>query len=145
MRILQKSMKMARDLLPRNLDNKKPYHLAFLFRENKLVSIGTNSYKSSPRVFYFGQKFNVEKYKLYSFRHAEVDAISGVWDKLHIDDSFSMVVIRMNHLYQLRKSKPCSDCQAIINAIGIENVWWSEEHDQTITNGTEFYNIEQFH
>jgi hypothetical protein len=125
---------MAKDLFPRNLSNKKPHHLAFLFNENTLISIGTNSYKSSPRIHYFGRKFNVEKYKLYSFPHAEVDAVSKAWSKFYIDSSFSMVVIRMNHLHQLRKSKPCCDCQSIMNAIGIEKIWWSEEN-QTITNG----------
>jgi len=141
MRILEKSMNAARGILPKSLSvDRKPYHVAFLFKGNKLITIGTNSYKSTPRVHYFGKKFNISKYKLYSYPHAEIDAISKAWDKVYIDSNFSMVVIRMNHLYETRKSKPCADCQSIINAIGIEKVWWSEDN-QTVTDGKKVYHL----
>jgi len=41
------------------------------------------------------------------------------------------VVIRLNKYGQLRNSKPCKNCQTILNAIDIQDIWWSIEKGMT--------------
>jgi len=83
--------------------------------------------KPDAKALYFGSKFNVHKFKKFNFLHAELDAIQRCWGKVYLDRSHSMVVIRLNKYGQLRNSKPCKNCQTILDAIDIQDVWWSTE------------------
>ena len=128
---LKKALKIANDLFPDHYDtngNYRCYHFAFIFKRNKLISIGVNRpRKPDAKALYFGSKFNVHKFKKFNFLHAELDAIQRCWGKVHLNRSYCMVVIRLNKYGQLRNSKPCKNCQTILDAIGIHNVWWSTE------------------
>jgi hypothetical protein len=141
MKRIDKSLGMAFDLFPKYHQpmsgQYRPYHFAFLYKKNKLVSIGVNSYDPSPKILYLANRFNVQKYKQYNYAHAETDAISKAWGKFYLDSSFSFVIIRLNRFGMLQNSKPCANCQSIIDSIGINDVWWSTKN--CITNGKEDY------
>lgn len=133
---LKKALKLSHDLFPDHYDTKgnyRCYHFAFIFKRNKLISIGVNRpRKPDAKALYFGSKFNVQKFKKFNFLHAELDAIQRCWGKVYLDRSYSIVVIRLNKYGQLRNSKPCKNCQTILNAIDIQDIWWSIE--EGITN-----------
>jgi len=137
MRILQKSLKIANDIFPNHYDTKgvwRPYHFAFIYKRNQLISIGVNRpYNPDAKTLYLANKFNVQKYKKYNYAHAETDAISKCWGKVHLNSSFSIVVLRLNKYGELGQSKPCTNCQQILDAIGIKKIWWSTK-DGNIVN-----------
>lgn len=146
MKKIERSLSMAYDLLPKcqskNMGGKnRQFHFGFLFKKNKLVSIGMNSYKPSAKIVYLGNRFNIDKYKQFGCPHAETDAISKAWGKSYIDNSFSLVIIRLNKVGKMQNSKPCVNCQTIIDAIGIDDVWWSA--DDGVTNGVTFIKEEE--
>ena len=128
MSIIDQSFDIALSLLPkakqaRNTKNKF-FHFAFGFRKNKLLAIGQNNpEKTHTQAFMLSKRFNVELD--HPYLHAETDLISRLWGKYYIDSNLKMVIIRLNKHGQLRCSKPCEHCEAIINALGIHKVWWS--------------------
>lgn len=129
-RILKRSIKTSHMLLESAESLHKFNHFCFIWRKNKLVAIGKNKPIATDRMaLYFGERYNVEKFKNYPFLHAEIDAISKCWGKNHLDNSYSMIVIRMNKDGSFKNSKPCIHCQPIINAIGIEKIYWSTENN----------------
>lgn len=68
---LKKALKIANDLFPDYYDtsgNYRCYHFAFIFKRNKLISIGVNRpRKPDAKALYFGSKFNVHKFKKFNF------------------------------------------------------------------------------
>lgn len=102
----------------------KFHHFSFLFHKKKLVSIGRNNpLKQSRKALYFAERYNIKKWKDYPFLHAETAAISRVWGNLHIDSSFTMVVLRIDKTGNLVESKPCKNCWEVINSLGIQCYW----------------------
>lgn len=126
---LEKALKISYDSFSSCYDPEngyRCYHFAFIFKRNKLISQGVNRpRKPDAKVLYFGSKFNIQKYKKWHFFHAELDAIQKCWGKIHLNRSYSMVVIRINKDGELKNSKPCENCQNILNQIGLQNIWWS--------------------
>lgn len=128
MNIINQSFEIALSLLPkakmnRNTKNKF-FHFAFGYKKNKLLAIGQNNpEKTHTQALLLSQRFNIDND--YPYLHAETDLISRLWGKHYIDNSLKMVIIRLNKHGQLRCSKPCEKCNRIINALGINKVWWS--------------------
>lgn len=142
---IKKSLGLAYDLFPEFYDSKngrRPYHFAFIFKRNSLVSFGVNSYKKSSKILHLGRHFNVTKYSEHQFPHAETDAISKAWGKFHLDKSCMMTIIRLNRYGVLQNSKPCKDCQVVLSSLGINKVWWSTK-DSSVTNGKTIITLEQ--
>ena len=105
---------------------RRTYHFAFIFKRKKIISIGMNNpYDFNSRTKYFGYKYNIPKYKVHSHAHAELDALSKCWGKINIDSSYTMVVIRLNSKGEFCDSKPCKNCENILNKIMLKEVWWS--------------------
>ncbi|NBO99256.1 MAG: hypothetical protein EBU90_03895 [Proteobacteria bacterium] len=128
MNIIEQSLDISLSLLPkakqmRNTKNKF-FHFAFGFRKNKLLAIGQNNpEKTHPQALLLSQRFNLGLE--HPYLHAETDLISKLWGKYYIDNSMKMVVVRLNKRGQLRCSKPCERCSQIIEALGINKIWWS--------------------
>lgn len=134
-RILERSIKVSHLLLESAEKLHKFNHFCFIWKKNKLIAIGKNKPISTDRMaLYFGERYNVQKFKNYPFLHAEIDAISKCWGKHHLDESYSMVVIRMNKDGSFKNSKPCIHCQPIINAIGINKIYWSTESNEILSD-----------
>jgi cytidine deaminase len=137
-KIIKKSLDLSYNLFPecyeKSGEGRRPYHFAFLFKKGRLISFGINSYQKSAKIFHLGRRFNITKYSEYQLPHAETDAISKAWGKIHLDNSCTMTIIRLNRHGFLQDSKPCVDCQAILSSLGITKVWWSTKLS-TITNG----------
>lgn len=137
MRIFDKSIKIAKSLFPITRINRKQkfYHFAFIYRRNNLISIGENDQiNMNNKAYYFGKRYNLESFCEYSYIHSEISAIAKCWGKYHIDSDLKMVVLRLSKSGKLKNSKPCKNCATIINALGIDRVWWSKD-DETFGYG----------
>jgi deoxycytidylate deaminase len=137
MKFIKKSIQLSYQLFPSQYSQEKgrrPYHFAFIFKKGLLVSFGVNSYQQCPKILKLGRRFNIRKYAEYQYPHAETDAISKAWGKIHLDNSCAMTIIRLNRHGKLQDSKPCLDCQAILDSLGINKVWWSTKYGK-ITDG----------
>jgi hypothetical protein len=127
-KILDKSIKLATQLFP---TENKNHHFSFIYRRNKLLSIGQNG-GMSPKVLYFANKFSVPLFRKYPYIHSEVDAISKIFGKIYIDSKLTMVNIRIGS-GGMMLSKPCVKCQEIIEAVGLK-VIYSTGDDNIFSN-----------
>jgi len=131
MNIIDQSINIALTLLPkakeeRNTKNKF-FHFAFGYKKNKLLAIGQNNpEKTHPHAIILSKRFNTKLE--HPYLHAETDLISRLWGKHYIDDSLRMIIVRLNKQGQLRCSKPCLRCQQIIDCLGINKIWWSDNN-----------------
>lgn len=138
-RLIKRSLGLCYDLFPLHYKTgQRPYHFAFLFKKSTFVSFGINGYKQDAKILQLGNRFNIAKYKKYKYPHAETDAISKAWGKTYLDNRCSIVILRLNKFGKLQNSKPCQDCQVILDSLSITNVWWSDKNGK-ITNGQDFF------
>jgi len=132
MKILGKSIEIAYMLFPSVYEERKRYrtfHFAFLWQRSKLLAIGQNvTDVPNAKALKFARHFNVPHFKNFAYLHAEVDAISKLWGRVYVDSSIKLVVLRINKHGQLQMSKPCKSCQTILDALGIDKVWFSNEN-----------------
>ena len=131
MNILEHSYSIASTLLPKAKSNRssknKFFHFAFAYKKNKLIAMGQNNPdKTHTKALMLAKRFRTELD--YPYLHAETDLISKLWGDYYIDDSMKFVIIRLNKHGKLRCSKPCEDCEQIINALGLTKVWWSTDN-----------------
>ena len=130
MKIFDKSVKISESLFPEIYDSTKKYrtfHFSFAWKKNKLISIGINNpFMVNSKALKFAQRFNTKKQIKYPYLHAEIDMISRVWGKTRIDGSIKVVVLRLNSAGQLKNSKPCRSCASILEALDVDNIWWSD-------------------
>lgn len=128
MNIIKQSLDISLTLLPkakqhRNSRNKF-FHFAFGYHKSKLLGIGQNNpEKTHTQALKLAQRFNTDT--AHPYLHAETDLISRLLGKYYIDSSLTIVIIRLNKHGQLRNSKPCERCQKILDALGIEKLYWS--------------------
>ena len=130
MKIIGKSIKIAESLFPKIYDTKKKYrtfHFSFAWKKNRLISIGINNpFNVSSKAFKFAQRFITKKQLVYPYLHAEIDMISRMWGKTRVDGSIKVVVLRLNSNGKLKNSKPCRSCSSILEALNVDDIWWSD-------------------
>ncbi len=126
---VERSIRLAQHFFMESTEDKNSFHYAFLWRKNTLISTGENQpNKPSAKAVYFANRFNLKKQKKYPYLHAELDAISKAWGKIHIDGKFSLVSLRLSKGSGLLNAKPCKNCLHIINSIGINKLYWSNSN-----------------
>lgn len=97
------------------------FHFCFVYDGNRLISIGQNSAEPCAKGRKFQDRFGVY---YYDSLHAEISAISKLWGKTYIDGRLRFVVIRLS-TRGLCNSKPCGQCQTVLDALGVSRVWYS--------------------
>lgn len=134
MRILDESLKIAKELFTDNYDPKHNtcWHYAFGYKRNKLLAIGQNNMKMCPDhiSLKFARKFDTDT--KFPNRHAEIDLISKMWGKIYIDSSIKIIVIRLNKYLELQNSRPCPRCLKIIQALGVTRIYHSTSDSNII-------------
>ena len=124
-----KSLRLASSLFPIDYGTRMRYrtfHYAFGFMGKRLVGIGSNRPdRPSAKALYFGKRFNIDQFKNYPHLHAEIDLLSRLWGKYHIDGDLSIYLIRLNKFGKQQNSKPCGACQEILDALGVYQVFWT--------------------
>lgn len=128
-RAVTKTIDMAYELFDSAYANRtrsQVFHFATLSRRNKILAIGQNHVSTpSPKATYFAKRFGTPKKVEYPFIHAEIDCISKLWGKCHVDNSLTMVVVRLNRFGEFSMSRPCRDCQTVLDGLGLKKVFWT--------------------
>lgn len=95
----------------------RAFHVCFILKNNRIVSLGWNLNKTHPVTHRFPYRSKYQKL------HAEFVAIN----KLKNTDfsSLRLVVVRVNRLGILLNSKPCIGCKSIIEKLEFKEVWYS--------------------
>lgn len=126
MKILDKTIKRAyKNWKPHSLI--RCYHYAAAFDNNKMIAFaGNNPINFSAKAFRMGEKFNISTYKKFPFVHAESHLVSKLLDRFDsIDTNWKIVVLRINREGRILLSKPCLNCQKILNVVGLTKIYWS--------------------
>jgi hypothetical protein len=127
MKILHKALKLAYDRFEPNPYQRR-YHFAIAFDGNKPVAISQNNpIKVNAKALKIGEHFNIRTYIEYPFLHAETNLVCNLWQKFgHIDSSLDIVVLRINRQGKLMGSKPCENCQQVLDKVNLTSIFWSE-------------------
>lgn len=114
-RLLQRFENIARENITREA---RCYHMAFIFRGNNILSIGTNSKKTHPKIKQYG-------YNDYSKLHAELSACI----RLGEEDcrKYCIGVLRIDRNGNLNHSRPCIHCTALIKQLNFKKVYFTNQ------------------
>ena len=144
----KKRMKILDKTIKRSYKSWEPhplircYHYAAAFDNNKMIAFaGNNPIRFSAKAFRMGEKFNISTYKEFPYVHAESHLISKLLDRYNaIDTNWKIVVLRINREGRILLSKPCDNCQKIIDAVDLTQVYYSN-NDGTFSDnfGQIFY------
>lgn len=115
---INKLMEIAVAMRPYKQNN-RCFHVAFLLDKKRIISIGyNNTNKSHPKTKNY-------PYSDFARLHAEMSAIL----KVKKDDlsGTTLVVIRLDKHNQLKNSKPCRGCMALIKEVRIDDLIYSDD------------------
>lgn len=96
-------------------------HFSFIIKRNRIISLGWNLQKKTDT---FAHKF---KYK-HPFIHSELMAIKNFPYPPTELYKCKMINIRLNNNKQLRLSKPCKNCQNLLNFFELKEIWYSHNN-----------------
>lgn len=98
-------------------------HYTFLIRKNKILTYGLNSTsKTHPLAYQRGYHF----YR----KHSEISAILRVLRILGLrttPEDCKLVNIRLSCRGEIRNSRPCYRCQALLKDFSFREVWYSTD------------------
>jgi hypothetical protein len=105
------------------------YHYAACYDGSKLICFTQNNpIKTHAGAYRIGENFNLPKYKEHPFYHAESHLISKLLDRYNtIDPNWSIVVMRINRRGLILGSKPCENCDKLLNAVGLNQIYYSTD------------------
>lgn len=126
MKIIKKAIKISYDRFVPN-EYQRRYHFAIAFNVNKPIAVAQNNpIKIDHKAYKIGKQFNINHYQKYPYSHAESHLISQLLDRYNtIRTDLSLVVLRINRQGRILLSKPCDNCQKILDAVGLTKVYWS--------------------
>jgi hypothetical protein len=130
---LKKSMKIITKTIRKAYQNWNPcksvrcYHYTGCFDGTKLIAFTQNNpIKTHAGAYRIGEDFNLPKYKEYPYYHSESHLVSQLLDRYNtIDPNWSIVVMRINRKGLILGSKPCENCDKLLKAVGLTNVYYS--------------------
>lgn len=126
MKIIQRAIKLSyARFRPNNYQRR--YHFAIAFNVNKPILVAQNNpIKISHKAYQIGKQFKIKHYQRYPYVHAESHLVSKLLDTYNaIDSNLSVIVLRINRQGKILLSKPCENCQKILDAVGLKKVYWS--------------------
>lgn len=110
------------------------YHYAAAFDGTKLICFSQNNpIKTHTQAYRIGENFNLPKYKEHPFYHAESHLISKLLDNYNtIDSNWTICVLRINRQGLILGSKPCENCDKLLKAVGLNNIYYSTDNGDFI-------------
>lgn len=126
MKILKKAIKLSYERFKPNPFQRR-YHFSIAFDVNKPILICQNNpIKVNHKAYRIGQQFNIRTYQDFPYVHSESYLISKLLDRYNtVDANLSIVNVRINREGKVLLSKPCDNCQKILDALGLKRVYWS--------------------
>lgn len=143
MKFLDRAIKMAYDRFKPNRLH-RCYHFAIAFDGNKPLDIAQNNpVKMNAKAKRIGQKFNVQTYIDFPFLHSETNLICKLWEEFgYINPSWKMVVIRIGRSGKMMMSKPCENCQTILERVyWTNNIYWSVDNNLFCNSDDEYIHV----
>lgn len=134
MKFLDRAVKLAYD----RFDPKPPHrcsHFAIAFDGNKPIAIAqNNAVQMNAKAKRIGKKFNVQAYIDFPFLHSETNLLCKLYKEHgYISSSWKMVVIRIGRSGKFMISKPCKNCQTVLDEVHWTNIYWSVD-DRLFSN-----------
>ncbi len=109
------------------------YHFAFAFQKSNLIAIGINRpEKVDARALEFARRFNLKEKIKFPYLHSEEHLISRLISMGKLSPSLNIVVLRLNKFGQFGMSKPCKSCSTVLEAYGLNRIWYSDENGDII-------------
>jgi hypothetical protein len=107
----------------------RTYHYCAAFDGTKMVGFAQNNpIKTHAGAYRIGENFNLPKYKEFPFYHSESHLVSKLLDSYNaIDPSWTIVVMRINRCGLILGSKPCENCDKLLSAVGLNEVYYSND------------------
>jgi hypothetical protein len=135
MKILKKALKLSYDRFKPNSFQRR-YHFTIAFDVNKPILICQNNpIKINHKAYRIGQQFNIQTYQDFPYVHSESHLISKLLDRYNsIDTNLTIVNVRINRQGIVLLSKPCGNCQKILDAVGLKKVYWSMDKKTFASN-----------
>lgn len=128
MKIIQKTIRKAyQNWNP--IKEIRCYHYAAAYDGTKIIGFTQNNpIKTHTGAYRIGEDFNLPKYKEHPFYHAESHLISKLLDRYNtIDPNWTICVLRINRKGLILGSKPCENCSKLLNAVGLNDVYYSTD------------------
>jgi hypothetical protein len=116
--------RIAKALKPHH-QNGKSFHVSFGYHGSKLLAIGINDYSKAHRSHIFGEyKANKRGSKYQSGIHSEISMLL----KLGLEDCSHLTVvnIRIDNNGNPAISKPCVNCQAVLDQVSYKALWFHD-------------------
>ena len=128
-------MKIIQKTIRRAYQNWNPckeircWHYCAAFDGTKMVGFAQNNpIKTHAGAYRIGENFNLPKYKEFPFYHSESHLVSKLLDSYNsIDSNWTIVVMRINRKGLILGSKPCENCNKLLNSVGLTNVYYSTD------------------
>jgi tRNA(Arg) A34 adenosine deaminase TadA len=111
-----KCLEIARAMKPLSQEIRN-YHVAFVFKKNKIVSISANKKRTHPK----NLKFDYHKHQ--PGIHSELGAILKA--KKDNFKKHTMFVVRIDNNGEAAYSKCCPGCSGLVKSVGMEKVFYS--------------------
>ena len=105
------------------------YHYAAAFDGTKLICFTQNNpIKTHTGAYKIGEDYNLPKYKEFPFFHSESRLIDRLLSKYNtIDPAWKIVVMRINRKGLILGSKPCENCDKLLNSVGLNDIYYSTD------------------
>ena len=85
-----------------------------------------NPIKTHAGAYRIGENFNLPKYKEFPYYHSESHLVSQLLDRYNtIDSNWAIVVMRINRKGLILGSKPCENCDKLLNTVGLNTIYYS--------------------
>ncbi len=114
---------LAKTICPLNY-SLKCSHVAFLIKKNKIVKIGWNKNKTTPK-----NRWHPYVKKITGI-HAELDVI--IKQGLEDLSSYKLVVIRVDKNGNVSNSCPCQGCKSVIDQFNVGEIWHSNSNGELV-------------
>lgn len=129
MKIIQKTIKKAYNVWEPTKEV-RCYHYAAAFNNNKMICFAQNDPNVlTNKAYKIGKKFNIKRYREYPYAHAESSLVSKLLHRYNtICPNWKIVVMRINRQGRILGSKPCCNCQKILDAVGLTDLYYSNDN-----------------
>jgi hypothetical protein len=122
------------------------YHFSAAFNGTKLICFTQNNpIKTHAGAYRIGEDFNLEKYKEFPFFHSESRLIDKLLNKYnYINPNWKIVVMRINRCGKILGSKPCINCNKLLNSVGITQIYYSLDNGNFTDQGGKIIYLDPF-